>query len=368
MENVLGIINLINERQHLKDLTAHRNVASVPFGGRYRLIDFTMSNLINADVSKVAVFPKEKYLSVMDHLGSGKEWNLDRRAGGLYILPPIHPDETVTGDMKQFYDHLSFFERAEADTVIISPGSHVCKLDFNDVLDYHKKHKADITVVYKDYEGELIEKPIYHTCSVDSDEDITDISFYTIPRPGDHVCLETFIISKTLLVNLIKSCVASGEYDFLKDAVKANLHRFTVKGYNFTGDMPFIHSIESFHSSNMNFLNPSVIRSFFGDTWDVYTKIKHEAPTKYSSSSKVTNSLIANGCDIEGTVENSILFRGVKVKKGAIIRNSIIMQKGVIEEGAIVENIITDKEVRITSEKSVIGSKQPTVIKKAKVI
>ncbi|MGE7602866.1 glucose-1-phosphate adenylyltransferase subunit GlgD [Peribacillus sp. NPDC097675] len=368
MENVLGIINLINEKQHLKELTAHRNVASVPFGGRYRLIDFTMSNFIHADVSKVAVFPKEKYLSVMDHLGSGKEWNLDRRSGGLFILPPIHPDETVTGDMKQFYDHLSFFERAEADTVIISPGCHVCKLDFNEVLAYHKKEKADITVVYKDYVGKSIEKPIYHKCSVSSDGAITDISFFTIPQPGDHVCLETFIISKSLLVNLIKSCVANGEYDFLKDAVKANLHRLTVKGYHFNGDMPFIHSIESFHSSNMNFLNPSVIRTFFGDTWDVYTKIKNEAPAKYTQSSKVTNSLIANGCNIEGTVENSILFRGVKVKKGAVVKNSIIMQKGEIEEGAVVENIITDKEVIITRDKEIIGPQQPTVIKKAEVI
>ena len=368
MENVLGIINLINEKQHLKELTAHRNVASVPFGGRYRLIDFTMSNFIHADISRVAVFPKEKYLSVMDHLGSGKEWNLDRRSGGLYILPPIHPDETITGDMKQFYDHLSFFDRADAETVVISPGCHVCKMDFNDILLEHKRQQADITVVYKDYEGEMIEKPIYHTCTVDEGGTVKDVSFYSIPRPGDHVCLETFIISKKLLVDLIKSCVANGEYDFLKDAVKANLHRFNVKGYQFTGEMPFIHSIESFHSSNMNFLKPSVIRAFFGDTWDVYTKVKNEAPTKYAQTSKVKNSLIANGCDIEGTVENSILFRGVKVKKGAIVRNSIIMQKGIIEEGAIVENIISDKEVKISKEKTVVGVQQPTVIKKAEVI
>ncbi|WP_110928027.1 glucose-1-phosphate adenylyltransferase subunit GlgD [Bacillus massiliglaciei] len=368
MENVIGVINLINEAQYLKELTAHRNLASVPFGGRYRLVDFTMSNFINANVDKVAVFPKEKFLSVMDHLGSGKEWNLDRRKGGLYILPPIHPDETVTGDMKQFYDHLNFFERADGEMVIIAPGHHVCKMDFNEIIDFHQKNHADITVVYKDFEGGEVEKPYYHKLQVDEDHNITDVSFFNIPRNGDHVCLETFIISKELLISLIKKCVENGEYEFLKDALKANLHRLNVKGYSFTGSMPFIHSIETFHASNMQFLNADILEAFFNDSWRVFTKVKHEPPTKYAQCSNVTNSLIANGCDIEGTVENSILFRGVKVKKGAVVRNSIIMQRGEVEEGCIVENVITDKEAKISKESIVRGSKNPLVIKKTEVV
>lgn len=368
MGNVLGIINLINEKQYLKGLTAHRNVASVPFAGRYRLIDFTMSNFINAGISLVGVFPKERYLSVMDHLGSGKEWNMDRRTGGLYILPPSRPHESIAGDMKQFHDHLSFFNRAKADMVVITPGHHVCKMDYNKIIDFHQNSGADITVVYKDFHDSLVQKPIYHTCRLNEAGKVTDISLFNAPNAGDHVALETYVLSKAVLIELIHQCAANEEYDFLKDAVKANLQNLNVQGFHFTGDLPFIHSIESFHASNMKFLNPDVLKSFFSEKGSVFTKINNEAPTSYAETAQVSNSLVANGCKIEGTVENSILFRGVTVKKGAIVRNSVIMQNGEIGEGAVVENVITDKQVRITNKKVVIGTQEPTVIKKSEII
>ncbi|MDQ0218878.1 glucose-1-phosphate adenylyltransferase subunit GlgD [Peribacillus cavernae] len=368
MGNVLGIINLINEKPFLKELTQHRCMASVPFGGRYRLIDFTLSNFIHASITKVGVFTKEKYRSIMDHLGSGKEWDLDRRNGGLFILPPVHPDEKMKGDLEHFYDHLEFFQRSHEETVIISPGYHVSKMDFNDIMAKHKADQADITVVYKDYHGTSVEKPIYHTCTFDEEETVTDIELYTSPVPGEHVCLETFVISKKLLINLIINCVGNGEYDLIKDAVKANLHTLRVKAYHFTGEMPFIHSVESFHSGNMAFLNPEIIRSNFYDSWDLYTKVKHEAPVNYGLSSKTSNSLIANGCEIEGVVEDSILFRGVKVHPNAIVKNSIIMQRGEIGEGAYLENVIMDKQARITKDTVVMGGFHPKVIKKAEII
>jgi glucose-1-phosphate adenylyltransferase len=368
MENVMGVVNLINEKPFLKELTQHRGLASVPFAGRYRLIDFTLSNFVHANITKVAVFTKEKYRSVMDHIGSGKEWDLDRSIGGLFFLPPIHPDEKMQGDLQQFYDHLELFRRSSEDTVLISPGHHVCKMDYNEIVDYHRKSGADITMVYKDYEGKPVEKLVYHTCQVDENENITDIGLYTSPKEGDHVSLETFVIDKQLLIDLILQCRANDEYDFLKDALKAHLNTFKVKGFHFKGRLPFIHSVESYYESNMEFLNPEVLRSAFNEKWNVYTKKKHEAPAKYSASSSVSNSLVANGCDIQGIVENSIIFRGVKVKKGAVVKNSIIMQKGEIEEGAYVENVITDKQVKITKDKMIIGHSQPEVIRKEEII
>lgn len=368
MSDVLGVINLMNENQYLKELTASRCLASVPFGGRYRLIDFTLSDYIHADITQVAVFVKEKYRSLMDHLGSGKEWDLDRHMGGLYILPPLHPSGKMKGDIQQFHDHLMFFQRTYADTVIISPGHHVCKIDFNDILSFHKQHKAEITVVYKEYNGRQVVKPVYHKCVMDQEEKMLDIELYTSPQTGDPVCLETYVIDKNLLIELIDKCIENEECSFLKDAVKANLHQYDVKGYHLRGEMLFIHSVESFHDSNMAFLNRDVMQSFFNDKRDVFTKIKHEAPTKYANASRVSHSLIANGCEIHGVVENSIIFRGVKVKKGAVVKNSIIMQKGEIEEGAYVENVITDKQVKITKGKMVVGGVQPKVIKKAETV
>jgi glucose-1-phosphate adenylyltransferase len=189
-----------------------------------------------------------------------------------------------------------------------------------------------------------------------------------VPQKGDLVCLETYVIKKSLLIEIIKNCCGSEEYDFLKDGVKANLTHVNVKGYHFTGYLPFIHSLSSFYASNMDFLKPELTRSMLYDTWDVFTKVKHEPPVKYLACSNVSNSLIANGCEIEGVVENSIICRGVKVKKGAVVKNSIIMQNSVIEEGAFVENVITDKQVKITVEQIVRGGDIPRVIKKAAIV
>ncbi len=368
LKNVIGVINLVNEKQYLKELTSHRCLSAVPFGGRYRLIDFTMSNFIHADITKVAVFTKEKYRSIMDHLGSGKEWDLDRRNGGLFILPPTHPDELIKGDLQQFHDHIEFFHRSPEDTVVISPGHHVCKMDFQEIVEHHKNSNADITVVYKDFDGEPVDKPIYHKYAIRNDGRVKNIELYTSPEQGESVGLETFVIKKDLLIEIIKTCCENGEYDFLKDGIKANLHHLKVNSYHYKRYFPFIHSISSFYKSNMDFLNPELAQDFFYDTWDIYTKIKHEAPVKYSISSKVSNSLVANGCDIEGTVENSIIFRGVKIRKGAVVKNSIIMQKGEINEGTYIENVITDKQVKITSEQVVIGDSIPRIVKKADVV
>ncbi|HET7658309.1 MAG TPA: glucose-1-phosphate adenylyltransferase subunit GlgD [Bacillales bacterium] len=365
MNEVLGVINLINERPILKELTQHRCLASVPFGARYRLIDFILSSFVRANISKVGIFSKEKYRSLMDHLGSGKEWDLDRHNGGLYILPPVDPGEQMLGDLQQFHSHIEFFQRSRQEMVIISPGHQICKMDFKKIYDFHKQNEADLTVVYKDYDGMQPEKPFYHQCTVNDEGEVSDIKLFTFPKKGDPICLETYVIRKDLLIELINDCVRNNEYDFLRDAVKANLSRLKVKGYRFEGYLPFIHSIQSFYDSSLQFLNPEVWQSFFYEEGNVFTKVKHEAPSKYSKEAKVSHSLIANGCEIEGTVENSILFRGVKVKKGAHIKNSIIMQKVDIESEAQLENVIADKQAHIGEKAVVVGKGRPKVIQKS---
>ncbi|WP_018663213.1 glucose-1-phosphate adenylyltransferase subunit GlgD [Heyndrickxia acidiproducens] len=369
MTNVLGVINLINEKPILKELTQHRCLASVPFAGRYRLIDFAFSNFIHAEINQVAVFTKDNGRSVMDHIGSGKEWDLDRYNGGLFILPPVWDDKQLRGDLEGFYNHIEFFERASCDLVMISPGHQVSKLDISKLIDFHERSQADITVVYKEYDGEQIQKPNYHQCVVDRNDNVIDLEMYTAPKKGDRVCLETYVLPKSLLMDLIKTCHENDEVDFLKDAIKANIHKFNVKGFHHQGNMIFIHSMDSFHSANMALLEPNHIRAFFYDDWEIFTKIKHEPPTKYGQASNVTNSFIANGCDIEGTVENSVIFRGVKIKKGAIVKNSILMQKTEVDEDAVLENVIADKQATVSQHKVVVGTQaHPKILCKKETI
>ncbi|WEG13832.1 glucose-1-phosphate adenylyltransferase subunit GlgD [Pullulanibacillus sp. KACC 23026] len=368
MDKVLGVINLVNESHYLKELTSHRCLSSVPFGGRYRLIDFTLSNFINADMTQVAIFPKERYRSLMDHLGSGKEWDLDRQTGGLYILPPLQATDSIKGDLQQFHDHLEIFKRTCCREVIISPGIHVNKIDYNRVIRTHRENGADLTVIYKAYDGQPVHKPMYHKCELDEQGNVKDIDLFTIPKLGDPVLLETYVIKKEILIGLIEECVGNEEYSFLKDVVKAHLQSLNVMGYPFLGKMFFIHSIESFLDCQLQLLDPELSHSLFYEDWDVLTKIKHEAPARFGDSSFVSNSLIANGCEIDGTVENSVLFRGVKVHPGAFVKNSIIMQKGEIEEGAYIENVIMDKQGRISSHRTLRGHHDPILVKKSEVI
>ncbi|KRG14076.1 glucose-1-phosphate adenylyltransferase [Lederbergia galactosidilytica] len=365
---VLGIINLMNEKTFLKKLTEQRSLASVPFAGRYRLIDFTLSNYRHAGIKQVAVFTSGKFRSLMDHLGAGKEWDLDRHNGGLFILPSDHPDKNLTADIPAFYNYLEMFRRSPAEFIILSPGYHVGKIDYQAVIQQHENNRADITVLYKHYDGDLIRKPIYHKCRLRENGSVKDIELYSIPHKGDPICLETYVLKKSLFIEMIAQCFQNNEDDFLKDGIKAHLDQLHIQGYSFQGHMPFIHSMESYYASNMEFLNPDMIRAYFYEQWNISTKVKHEAPAKYSATSNVSNSFIANGCEIEGTVENSVLFRGVSVKKGAIVRNSIIMQKGKIAEGAYVENIIADKHARISEKTSLIGEVEPKVIKKSEIV
>lgn len=365
---VFGIINLINDKSFLKELTANRCLASVPFAGRYRLIDFTLSNYMHAGIKQVAVFTNSKFRSILDHLGSGKEWDLDRCHGGLFVLPPAQPDEQACGDISAFYEYLDVLRRSSAETVVISPGYHVGKVDYQDVIREHERSKADITVLYKKYNGSQLKKPIYHKCILQETGRLMNMELYTAPKEGDPICLETYIMKKSLFMSLVESCFRNQEYDFLKDAIKTNLDSLLVKGYSFRGYMPFIHSIESYYESNMEFLKPEVIRSHYYDQWEIFTKVKHEAPAKYGVTSSVSNAFIANGCDIQGTVENSILFRGVKIKKGAVVKNSIIMQKGEIEEDVYLDHVISDKQAVFREKSVLIGEQQPKIIKKSEVI
>ncbi|WP_408008043.1 glucose-1-phosphate adenylyltransferase subunit GlgD [Pseudalkalibacillus sp. A8] len=363
MEQIMGVINLGNEKDLLEDLTKHRCQASVPFGGRYRLVDFILSNFVKSGVHNVGVFARKKYRALLDHLGSGKEWDLDRQKNGLFILPPHDSNESYKGDIQHFHEHLPYFERSKEEYILVTQGSIVWNIDFRHVLEEHKNQGADITLIYKDYSQE--EKAVYHTLDVDENERVQAVHLEKTVNQGDNVFLNTYLMKKSLFIDLMKETYELGKYDFVTDVIRANLNRYHVQGFHFKGYMPFIHSIESFYNHSMNLLDANVLQQLFYDHGFIYTKVKHGPPAKYLQGSHVVNSLIANGCTIEGKVENSILFRGVKVHKGAVIRNSIIMQKGEIGEEAFLENVILDKDVKVSKDRILKGEEIPTVFAKS---
>jgi glucose-1-phosphate adenylyltransferase len=369
MKQVMGVINLVNEPDDLEELTYFRCAASVPFGGRYRLIDFTLSSMVNSGIDNVAVFTHHKYRSLMDHLGSGKEWDLDRKRGGLFLLPSVLDDTTgmSRGDLYQFYSHRDYFYRGKEELVIITRSHMVSNINYKDAVRYHEEMQADITVIYKQVDED--EPAKFRRLAVKDDGRVTVMEDHTGRLRTNNISMEMYIMSKALLLDMVESCLAQGYDHFVRDGIMKNIDKLSVYGYKFEGHLGIVNSIQGYYKHSMELLNPKIWRELFFQKDLIYTKVKDEPPAKYSDTAAVKNSLIANGCMIEGKVENSILFRGVKIRKGAYVKNSIILQNCEIEENVIIENAILDKDVFISRGRVLTGdNKAPFIAAKTKVI
>lgn len=368
-DQLIGVINLIHEPDELEALTAGRCLATVPFGARYRLIDFTLSSMVNSGISKVAVFTHTKYRSLMDHLGSGRHWDLHHRQNGLFVLPPVADDmsDLRKGDLYQFFQHRDYFLRSQAEYVVVARSHMLCNIDFKAVLADHIASGADITVVCsKEGEGQLGKA---RKVKLDESGRVVAMQDHYGRLKSDLISMEMYVMKKELLLELVETSLAEGQDHLVRHAIMLQLDRLHVRGYVYDGYLGVINTVASYYANSMNLLNPSVWRELFFTPGPIYTKVKDEPPAAYMEGAKTVNSLIANGCVIEGTVINSILFRGVHVNKGAVIRNSIIMQNGEIGIGSSVDHVILDKEVHIEAGRDIRGvHDSPFIAIKRKVI
>lgn len=366
---VMGVINLIHETDELERLTQGRCLATVPFGARYRLIDFVLSSMVNSGISKVAVFAHTKYRSLMDHLGSGKHWDLQHRQSGLFVLPPATDDiqEISRGDLYHFYQQRDYFNRSTLDYVVITRSHMVCNIDFEKVIQFHLEQEADITVVCKKQDDLLTGKA--RKVIMDEDGRITAIQDHYGRMSSDISSMEMYVMRKDLLMELVETSLAQGQDHLVRHAIYSRIDKLRVFGYMYEGYLGVVNTITSYYRNSMNLLQPDVWKELFYQPGPIYTKVKDEPPARYLGGSKVTNSLIANGCRVEGTVVNSILFRGVHVQKGAIVKNSIIMQNGVVGEDSFIQHSILDKDVRVEADRDIRGADSaPFLAGKRKII
>lgn len=369
MTNTMGLILSGWKKPALKDLSYKRSVSAIPFGGKYRAIDFILSNMVNSGIKNVGVLTQYSFRSLMDHLGSGKEWDLDRRYDGLFIFPPTVSDEEsgwYKGSADAMYHNLSFLKRSNEEYVVIAQGNGIFKMQMGDMLQYHIDKNADITLAYRrmyDYTAEELSG--LGIIRIDEDSRITDLQEKPLNPQSDLASIGVYMLRRTLLISLIEECIAHGNYDFVKDIMIRKLDRLNIYGYEFRGYWRSISSVRNYYRCSMEVLDPEIREELFIRNGKIYTKVKDEAPAKYNEEAEVTNSIVADGCFIEGTVENSVLFRGVTVAKGAVVRNSIIMQGSVIEPDAVVEYAILDKNVVLTRGKYLKGDADyPVVVSK----
>ena len=368
MKTVMGIINLQEDNSLIRDLTARRAVESIPFAGRYRLIDFTLSSMVNSGISNVGVMLPDKPRSILDHLRSGKDWDLARRHDGLFYLPaPQQEDMNRKGDLKNFYHNLDFFEHSSQRYVLLTSGSFVYNVDFSQLLRFHQNTNADITVVYNTASEEAHGKNVV----IETAENglVTDIAEKPAVYDGTQVSTNVYLMEKRIFVEMIRYTYEHGGQDFLIDGIIRRAAEYNIYGFEHDGYVAHVDSTAAYYKANMDILQPEVWEELFMGQRPIYTKVKDEVPVQYKETAKVNNSLIANGCIVRGEVENSILFRGVKVAEGVKIKNSIIMQKCDIQEGSLLENVICDKNVIISKEKWLKGAANyPLIVTKNVVI
>lgn len=364
----MGLINLEHEHHFFHELTYFRNGAAIPFAGRYRLIDFTLSNMGNSNVEEVAIFTRNKYRSLLDHLGNGENWELDRRNGGIFILPPDwnDPSDISKGDLRFFHNNRDYFDRGKSSYVLISGSQFISNTDYQEAFQYHLDRKADITLVSTRVDALSAEHDQYFRIEADEAGWVNNI---TNDKSNPQLFTGVYIINKELLMDLVDQCIAHHKDHFFIHGIKDKLTELKIQTYEYFGYSAFINSIESFYRHNMNLLSEENYQELFYKQPFIRTKIGNQPPTKYRDEASVKKSILANGCIIDGNVEGSVLFRGVEVKEGASIKNSIIMQRCTIEEGVYLENVILDKDVHITANQTLIGSKdKPYVIAKRQVM
>ena len=362
MKNTLGIIIGFDSNNDLRELSEHRPVASVPFGGRYRVIDFMMSNLVNSGCYQVAVLMRDKYQSLLDHLGSGKDWDLSRKRGGMFLLPPnaFAPKSSplVTENYRTSLEALGsisdMLNKNKSEHVLICSADIVANIPLDEVMKEHKKSEADVTIVCtKNPEGGAFDMFL----DLSPRHEVEDI------RNGDNMggkckykSMGIYIMKRKYLQSLLSDCVTHNLCSFERDAMQHVFKRGDkVHGYVFDKYSAKIENVKGYFSASMDMLDKDIRDQVFLENRPILTKIYDEAPTYYGEDAEVSDSLIADGSRIEGTVKNSIIFRGCTIAKDAVVKDSIVLPNSSIGEGVELSYVVTDKGVTVRENRKMIG-------------
>ncbi len=367
MLDTMGVILACNNEADLGELTRVRSVAAVPFAGRYRLVDFILSGMVNSGIINIGVATDYNYQSLLDHLGSGKPWDLARKKYGLFILPPFTRRITEEGDarMSILIGILHYMKRSGQKYIIVADCNNVCNIRFDDILTHHTDSCSDITVVYQQTDG----KNPGTYLDIDKEGNVNGFIATSDAKKKVNRAVGYYVFNKDFLINSLERCQLLGKTDFVKDVIGWAVSKLKVTGYLFSGYLSAITDTDSYYRASMDLLDVNTRKQLFISDDRILTKTKDKVPTRYKQFAEVSDSMIADGCVIDGKVENSILFRGVTVEKGAVIKNSIIMQDSLISENVRLGACILDKNCIVRKDKELIGQSDfPIVVGKRRTV
>lgn len=375
--DAMGIIFPNSYDKFVPELVSERLMASIPFASRYRLIDFLLSSMVNCGIDNIGVLVRENYFSLLDHWGSGREWDLARKNGGLNIFPPYAQRSigVYGGRIDGIASILGFLKSQKEKYVIMTDTNIAVNFNFKDLLDAHIASGADVTVAYTKEEipesflnEEDASKGLYYTLDMTDDGRIEKIHINPQDNGIKNLSMNFYVVERELLISLIHDAFVGGKTYFERDVLLPRLQELKVMGYECKEYAARICSLKNYFDENMKLLDDENLDALFAGN-PIYTKIRDDNPTRYIGDAEARNVMVADGCVIEGDIENSILFRGVKISKGAKVKNCILMQDTVVEEGAVLDHIITDKQVTVTAGKELKGTESfPVYVAKGQAV
>ena len=359
-QEAFGLIFTGESNPLMRDLVLSRAVAAVPFGGRYRCIDFVLSNLVNTGIRNVGLIVQKNYHSLMDHLGTGKEWDLNRKRDGLFLLPPFSTKDNTgvyRGDIDAFHSIMQYVRRSSQKTLIICGSHTLFNTTFDAILKQHRETGADITIMYNEDPRFFPEEQNRDLRLLLDEDGMTVNGLEWNPRtPGSNYrSCEINVINKDLFEDLVEEAYSRGMVDFVREVMLPRAKDLKVMGWRYDGYVARIDSINTYFMHNMELLNATAAKDLYNMRHPIYTKVKDEIASRYGDWADVHNVVMADGCMIDGTVEDSILFRGVTVERGAIVKNSILMQGVTVRKGAVLDHVILDKNVTVNAGRQLTG-------------
>lgn len=357
--DMLGLIFADSYDVDLRELTEKRTLAAVPFGGRYRVIDFMLSNMANAGIRNIGIITTSKYDSLMGHVRAGAVWDLDRKMSGIAFLPPF-----ATGNMESVYENrleamqanLTYLRGKREKYVLFGSCNYVANIDFRRMLEYHIKTGAKITGLYtKDPVNKQLDLPTTEYKIAKSGR-ITDVRIAPGMLDGMDAATNTYIIGREDLIEILGETLREGKKSFRRDVLIPEIGMDKVMAYKADDTLLFLDDISCYLKSSLALLDKDIREELFhAEGRPIITKVKDSAPTRYGRDAVATNSLIADGAIIEGEVRNSVIFRGAKVKRGAVVENSVIMQDSTIGEDAKLSYAVLDKNAIINDGRVLSG-------------
>ena len=365
MSKVLGIINFAGS-MNVAGLQDYRPTGAISFLGRYRVIDFPISNFSNSDIEDIEVYVRRKPRSLAEHIGTGRQYNINSKNGRLYLLfAEESMDSLYSNDIGAYMDNMEVIEGSASEYVVLTPSYMIFKQNFETLVDQHIASGADITLLYHQTDQA---KEKFLSCQyleMNRQKGVTQITQNRGNRKNRPIFMDTYVMSRELFIKLIKDANKMSSLFTLKDYINVVCEDLDIRGIPHRGYFASITDFKSYYDANMELIDIKTAQTLFTEDWPIYTKTNDSCPTQYLDGAAVKASVISNGCVIEGTVENCVLGRNVIVKKGAVIKNSVILPDVVVGEDVVLENIVVDKHVRINEVKEIKGTpEKPGYIKR----